>query len=80
MGTLAFNKRAHFDYELEDHFEAGLVLRRDKVPSGSKRKLEHPIRPEQHTPLRRRRVVFGAQTRGKYYATRIACTVTDGLC
>ena len=33
MATLAFNKRAHFDYELEDHFEAGLVLNGAEVKS-----------------------------------------------
>ncbi len=33
MATLAFNKRAGFDYELEDHFEAGLVLTGAEVKS-----------------------------------------------
>jgi SsrA-binding protein len=33
MATLAFNKRAGFDYELSDHFEAGLVLTGAEVKS-----------------------------------------------
>jgi len=33
MATLATNKRASFDYELEDHFEAGLVLSGAEVKS-----------------------------------------------
>ncbi len=33
MGTIAFNKRANFDYELSDHFEAGLVLTGAEVKS-----------------------------------------------
>lgn len=33
MGILATNKRAHFDYELQDHFEAGLVLTGAEVKS-----------------------------------------------
>ncbi|NTV40903.1 MAG: SsrA-binding protein SmpB [Candidatus Moranbacteria bacterium] len=33
MATLATNKRANFDYELGDHFEAGLVLSGAEVKS-----------------------------------------------
>ena len=33
MATLAFNRRANFDYELSDHFEAGLVLSGAEVKS-----------------------------------------------
>lgn len=33
MPTLAFNKRAHFDYELHDKYEAGLVLSGAEVKS-----------------------------------------------
>jgi SsrA-binding protein len=33
MGTLAFNKRAGFDYELLDRYEAGLVLSGQEVKS-----------------------------------------------
>ncbi|MCX6765785.1 MAG: SsrA-binding protein SmpB [Candidatus Moranbacteria bacterium] len=33
MATLAVNKRAHFDYEISDKFEAGLVLTGQEVKS-----------------------------------------------
>ncbi|MEI7890371.1 MAG: SsrA-binding protein SmpB [bacterium] len=33
MPTLAFNKRAHFDYELHEKYEAGLVLSGAEVKS-----------------------------------------------
>ncbi len=33
MTTLATHKRAHFDYILEDHYEAGLVLTGEEVKS-----------------------------------------------
>jgi SsrA-binding protein len=33
MATLAVNKRAHFDYEISDKFEAGLVLSGQEVKS-----------------------------------------------
>lgn len=33
MTTLSFNKRAHFDYELSDRYEAGLVLTGQEVKS-----------------------------------------------
>jgi SsrA-binding protein len=33
MATLAFNKRAHFDYELQDKYEAGLMLTGAEVKS-----------------------------------------------
>jgi SsrA-binding protein len=33
MSTLAINKRARFDYELLDHYEAGLVLSGQEVKS-----------------------------------------------
>jgi SsrA-binding protein len=33
MPTLAFNKRAHFDYELHDKYEAGLMLTGAEVKS-----------------------------------------------
>ena len=33
MTTIATNKRAHFDYALTDHFEAGLVLTGSEVKS-----------------------------------------------
>jgi SsrA-binding protein len=33
MGTLATNKRAHFDYEISDKYEAGLVLSGQEVKS-----------------------------------------------
>jgi SsrA-binding protein len=33
MSTLATNKRAHFDYELQDKYEAGLVLSGAEVKS-----------------------------------------------
>ena len=33
MATLATNKRAHFDYELQDKYEAGLVLTGAEVKS-----------------------------------------------
>ena len=33
MTTLSFNKRAHFDYELTDRYEAGLVLAGQEVKS-----------------------------------------------
>jgi SsrA-binding protein len=33
MGILALNKRAHFDYELADRYEAGLVLVGQEVKS-----------------------------------------------
>ena len=36
MPTLATNKRAHFDYELLDHYEAGLVLTGAEVKSVKK--------------------------------------------
>lgn len=33
MATLAFNKRSKFDYELLDHYEAGIVLSGQEVKS-----------------------------------------------
>ncbi|MEI7621643.1 MAG: SsrA-binding protein SmpB [Candidatus Moraniibacteriota bacterium] len=33
MSTIAYNKRANFDYELSDHFEAGLMLTGAEVKS-----------------------------------------------
>ncbi|MFA5994062.1 MAG: SsrA-binding protein SmpB [Parcubacteria group bacterium] len=33
MGTLASNKRAHFDYDISDKYEAGLVLSGQEVKS-----------------------------------------------
>lgn len=36
MPTLATNKRAHFDYELLEHYEAGLVLGGAEVKSAKK--------------------------------------------
>lgn len=36
MSTLATNKRAHFDYELQDKYEAGLVLTGAEVKSVKK--------------------------------------------